>query len=438
MKRIAIIGFIFLVSLSSSFGQKFGEDSLLCVEKLSLYIEDYKLWKEGTGNDATMKNMINSWRWCFFNCSEASQNIYIHGAKIVKHMINEARNPEEKNKLIDTLMMVYDQRIKLFNQEGKIRGRQGVDLYKLRPEDYNQAYEYMKKSVELEGNKSNSAVLVYYFRLTIKRVQKGLDETSVIVDAYDQISDIIDYNIKNNPKRKANFENTKGNIEKSFEPFATCPDLVRIYSKKFSENPDDVELLKKITKILNKKECTDDPLFFEATIKLYDLEPSPKSAYLIGKMYLKKKEYEKASGYLLKGEELEDEYERADCFLLLAETYRFMNQYDNARSFARKALEIRPNDGNAYILIGDLYASSAKSCGNNDLTQKTAYWAAVDKYYKAKSVDPDIEVVANKRIATWSKYFPNSEIIFFHDLKEGDNYTVGCWINEITKVRAAK
>jgi tetratricopeptide (TPR) repeat protein len=438
MKKTVIISLLVLTSLTSSYGQKFGEDSLACVEKLSLYIEDYKLWQEGTGNDATMKNMIRSWRWCFFNCSEASQNIYIHGVKIIKHMISEAKDSNIKNKLIDTLMMVYDQRIKLFNQEGKILGRKGVDLYKLRPESYNEAYEYLKKSVELEGNNSNSAVLVYYFRLAIKRVKDGLDEPSVIVDAYDQISDIVDYNIKNNPRSKTNFENTKGNIETSFEPFATCPDLVRIYSKKFQETPENVDLLKKITKILSKKECTDDPLYFDATVKLYQIEPSPESAFLIGKMYLKKKEYEKAVTYLLEGESLEDEYDKADCFLLLAEAYRNLDQFAKARSYALKAIEIRPNDGNAYLLIGDLYASGAKSCGNNELTQKTAYWAAVDKYYMAKKVDPEMEEVANSRIATWSKYFPNSEVIFFHDLKEGDSYTVECWINEVTKVRAAK
>lgn len=438
MKKLILIFLILFSLINSTSGQKFGEDSLACVEKLSLYIEDYKLWMEGTGNDATMKNMINSWRWCFFNCPEASQNIYIHGVKIVKHMISQAKSPAVKNKLIDTLMMVYDKRIKLFNEEGMVRGRQGVDLYKLQPEKYEKAYEYLKRSVELEGNETNSAVLVYYFRLTIKRVEDGLAEPFSIVDAYDQISEIIDYNLQNNPSHKTNFENTKGNIEKTFEPFATCPDLIKIYSKKFQENPNDVELLKKITKILSKKDCTDDPLYFDATVKLYDLEPSPESAFLIGKMYIKRSEYDKAVDYLKEGENLSDEYDKADCFLLLAEAYKNLNQYSTARTYALKASELRPNDGNPYIMIGDLYASSAKDCGNNDLTQKTAYWAAVDKYYMAKKVDPDMEEVAQKRINTWSKYFPNSEIIFFHDLKEGDSYTVGCWINEVTTVRAAK
>ncbi|MCD4746266.1 MAG: hypothetical protein K8R58_08200, partial [Bacteroidales bacterium] len=103
-----------------------------------------------------------------------------------------------------------------------------------------------------------------------------------------------------------------------------------------------------------------------------------------------------------------------------------------------KTIKLRPDDGNAYILIGDMYAASAKNCGNNDLTKKVAYWVAVDKYIKAKIVDPSVASTANSRIASYSKHFPVTETIFFYDLKEGDTYTVECWINEKTKVRAAK
>ena len=101
-------------------------------------------------------------------------------------------------------------------------------------------------------------------------------------------------------------------------------------------------------------------------------------------------------------------------------------------------LDLRPDEGNAYLIIGDMYAASASDCGNNDLTKKVAYWAAVDKYYKAKSVDPDMIDIAKKRIETYSKHFPGSETIFFYDLTEGDSYTVECWINEKTTVRAVK
>ena len=42
---------------------------------------------------------------------------------------------------------------------------------------------------------------------------------------------------------------------------------------------------------------------------------------------------------------------------------------------------------------------------------------------------------ANKLIDTYSKHFPGSEEIFFQGFAEGQEYEVGCWINEKTKVR---
>ncbi len=56
-------------------------------------------------------------------------------------------------------------------------------------------------------------------------------------------------------------------------------------------------------------------------------------------------------------------------------------------------------------------------------------------YTKAKSVDESVSKVANDRIAAYSKYFPTKSIAFFRDFKDGDTYTLGCWINRSTTVR---
>jgi hypothetical protein len=109
-----------------------------------------------------------------------------------------------------------------------------------------------------------------------------------------------------------------------------------------------------------------------------------------------------------------------------------------ARTYALKSAALDPAEGEPYIMIGDLYAESAKDCGDNDLTSRVAFWAAVDKYLKAKQVDPGLAEEADKRISTYSQYFPAAATIFFYALKEGDTYRVECWINEDTRIRAAK
>jgi tetratricopeptide (TPR) repeat protein len=428
---------------------KYGKDSVKCIMNLSLYIEPYKYWKQSRYKSEVIKDAIKPWSYVFNNCPRASQNALIHGVKIMEYRIQHAQSDEEKEKYIDTLMMVYDKRIKYFptykgrSQVGKILGDKGVDLYKYRPSDYKQAYEILKQSIDDQKDKAKGSVYIYYFRSLIRMVQNSEADPALLVDAYDQISDYLDANIKKykNAGKSSKveiYENIKGSIESMFEPYAKCEDLVRIYEKKYEENPNDVELLKKVIKILDKKKCVDSELYLNAIESLHKLEPTPESAFLLGKMYLKNENYDKALEYLQEATKMTNPEDLYDNYMYLAEIYRYKNNYPKAREMALKATKYDDTKGQPYAFIGDLYAASAQKCGDNDLTKLVAYWPAVDMYVKAKSVEPDMAEAMNKRIAAYSKHFPTKEVLFFYNINEGDSYTVGCWINAKTTVRAAK
>lgn len=420
---------------------KYGEDSATCIVNLSLYREFYKQWRASGYTSKAVNDAITPWRWVFFNCPMASQNTYLDGANMIDFFLKKAKTEEEKDKYVDTLMMIYDKRIQYFGREGYVLGRKGSDLIKYRPDEYEEAYEIFRRSVELQGNESESFVLAYYFRSVARMIDEGKLDKSEIIDVYDKVSQIVDYNIKassNNADALASWENIRNNIEVSFEPYATCEDLIDIYSEKFQQTPDDTELLKKITSMLDKKGCTDSQLFFDASVKLNEIEPSPNSSLMIGKMLIKKENYQESVRYLEDALQIEDDDTKSDVFLLLATAHRQIQNFVTARKYALQVLDLKPNSGHAYLLIGDMYAASASDCGDNDLTKKVAYWAAVDKYMRAKQVDPEVAEIAQSRISTFSQQFPNSETIFFYDLKEGDTYTVECWINEKTTVRALK
>lgn len=422
---------------------KFGatpEDSVKCIMNLSLYTEFYKQWKNSKYKNESIKDAIVPWRKVFKTCPGARQSTYIDGVKMYTHFIKNESDPDRKNALIDTLMIIFDTRIENFGKEGYVLGRKGVSLYSMRLSDYEEAYNILKKSIDLDENKSYPDVLVFFMRATKKMIDEGKAPEDIIFDNYDQSSKIIEANIekyKNDAKKLANWENVRGNIDLIFEPFATCEAIIKIYTPKFEENPDDIKMLKKLTKLLDRKKCTDDPLYFDATVKLYDLEPSPESAYLIGKMLMKNEKFGEAIDYLKEGEKLDDSDARADSYLYIAECYRSLKNYSSARTYALKCAAERPEDGHPYLIIGDMYAASSKTCGDNEIAKKAVYWVAVDMYYKAKSVDPEIADIANERIRSYSVYFPPKEDIFFHNLNEGDEYEVECWINTKTKIRAA-
>lgn len=419
---------------------KYGEDSTNCVMNNSLYYEFYRQWKQSKYKSPAWKDAIKPWRWVFLNCPKSTKNIYLHGEKLVEELIKNESDKAKKDKYIDTLMMVYAKRIEYFGNEGYVKGKWGSDLYKYRPEAYEEAYGLLKTSVELERNESEGSVLIYYFRSAEKMVKAEKLEASVLFDIYDQTSEIIEYNIRKykaegNEKLVTRWENVRNNIELSIEPYMDCPQIVSIYTPKFNDNPENVELLKKIAKLLDKNDC-DVPLYREVVEKLHNLEPSAESAYLLGKMYIKLEDWATAAKYLEQAIQLyEDDNDKADARYLLANVYLQQKRYAEARSQCYEYLKVRPDEGKIYILIGDLYAMSANQCIDEEL--KVAYWPAVDMYIKAKNVDPSVEEQAKNKINTFSLYFPAKEQLFFRDLKPGDSYTVGCWINVTTTVRSS-
>lgn len=426
----------------SNMGPKYGQDSVLCIENISLFREFYQQWKSNKYKGNMVNDAVKPWRWVFLNCPRGTQYTYVDGAKIMGHFIDKEKDSNRRESYIDTLMQIYDMRIKYFGNKGSNLGRKAVDYYKYKTADYEGCYNMFKESISITKNKSQSPYVVYYFRLTSKMTKEGLLDASVIVETYEEVSAIIDYNLKKyqgKHKELEQWQNVKGTVENMFEPFATCEDLIAIYSKKYAQNNKDLELLKKITSVLDQKGCEEEQLFMDATIQLYKLEPSPEAAYLISRMFLAgvNKDYTKALTYLNEATALTDADKLAKIYYYMAMINAEAKNYSAARSNARKSLEYDPNNAQPYIMIGDLYAASAKNCGDNDLTKRAAYWAAVDQYYKAKKADPSNTDV-NSRIRDYSKHFPTMETIFFYDLKEGDTYKVECWINETTTIRASK
>jgi len=412
---------------------KYGKDSVQCVTNLSIYREFFR--------QKNYADAIDPWRWVFFNCPASSQNMYLDGVVIFKELINAETNTDKKELFVDTLMMIYDQRIKIFGREGFVLGRKGVDLALFSPTRIEEIFTITKKSIELEKNQSKSDVLFVHFQSAIKLSENEKYGKSIIMDAYNTVSDIVDWNLKNNLNDSAFFNPTKVNIELLFAPLATCPDLINIYTKKYEETPNDKDLLMSITSMLNRYNCTDEELFFKATESLHKIDPTANSAYLMGRMSNSKKQYAKAVEYLQEAVKLykaDENDNKAEALLLLADiNYRFLSQLVRARNFALQSFELRPTDGRPMLIIGDMYASSASSCGDNEIEKRSAYWAAVDKYNRAKNIDSSLEKLANDRIASCIPQFPDKETIFFHNLQIGQSYTVGCWINETTTIRAS-
>ncbi len=427
--------------------ERWGDDSATCVRNYSLYREYFKNYSKsketGKLDEAKeyMKSAVKPWRYVFKNCPVASQNVYRDGAEIIEYLYNNV-DDEKKSAYSDTLMMVYDQRLDMYGWKegiGYILGRKAVDHMKFKPMEREKNYEIFEKAYEYsEIGDYDPAVLFYHVVSSINLFKAGKAEKDMVIDTYLKVSSVYEKSIEQKVDNYKSFKSLNPRIEKLVEPFLDCPALISMFEKKLQENPDDVKLLKKASSMLNNKGCTESDLYFTATKRLHKVEPNAESAYLMGKMAVKREMYDEAAKYLEEAATtLEDTSKANDAFILLGNVNSIRGRYSEARANAYSALKYDPNDGRAYLLIGDLYANSAGRCkGDNEVASKSIYWAAVDKYQKAKNVDSDVAEQAQAKINKFANYFPSQESIFFNNLTEGSSYQVGCWINETTTVRA--
>ena len=188
--------------------------------------------------------------------------------------------------------------------------------------------------------------------------------------------------------------------------------------------------------MLNNKDCTDSDLFFNATKRLHELNPSSSSAYLLSKMSIVRAQSSEAIIFAKTAVDMEEDTDvKAKYFLALADAYRSRESFSSARDAVFNALELRNGWGEAYINLGNIYVAGAKSCGSDFETQ-TVYWIAVDAFKQALG-DSETKYRASKSINTYSKYFPTKENCFFNGITAGTQHFVECWINKNTIVRTS-
>jgi tetratricopeptide (TPR) repeat protein len=414
---------------------KYGPDSVArmgCAAQLSIMNQYVRI--------NTFEYAYDAWRYCFYNCPEASKNIYIHGAKILKYRIENATDEVSQKAFIDTLMLMYDQRMKYFRQEDKAYGMKGIDLLRYDKSALAEAHGYLEKAVDLGGKQVDESVAVTFISTTYALYQQQLAGADIMIGNYMKIMDLMNEKIKSGDK-DPKIQQAIESIEKIFAESgaADCESLTNIFDPRFEASPNDLDLLKKITTLLSQTGCEKSELYRKTAEALYALEPNSESAAKLAVLFASREEYAKAEDYYSRAIDQETDSEpKARYYYNLANVKYQQKDYPAVRKHCNSAISLKSDFGEAYILIGKAYISGSSSCGETDFEKQAVYWVAVDKFIKARSVDPSVSESATEQINTYSKAFPNNEITFFNGYTDGQTYKLGCWIQENTTVRTTK
>jgi tetratricopeptide (TPR) repeat protein len=422
-----------------------------CVMNVSLFHESVK--------NKMYADAYEPWWEVYSTCPNANKSIYTDGAKIVEALYQATSDPAEKERLAKLAIEMQDKRIRFFGNDPKypkayILGEKGlayIDFYgdaKL-PE----ARECLRQSVEGIGANSKIMVLVKLVDASYavyKQDPNGKAEQ--FISDYELASNLLGEQASNANNKNAEIAGKqKDYVDNIFaiSGAADCSKLDEIYAAAVKDNLNNLDMLQKIAKLYKRVRCTESDVYFAACEAAHKLQPTQESAAGCASMSAKKGEYEQAIEYYdqaIKLAMVEDELEDVADYQYNAAVYCFANlkKYPEARKYALASIQtlsglgINKGQGRCYIIIGMAYAAS-RPYGNDAkgaILNKSVYWAAVDKFVKAKQVDPSVEATANEYIASYSKYYPTKEERF--DLPNefsGATFYVGGWIGETTAIR---
>ena len=451
MRKLLLSGFLALATVAGLSAQKagydpvkapfgHGEDSVKCRMNLSLMSTSAKA--------ENYKEALTPWNDVYENCPASSKNIYIYGPRIFKSLYASETDAAKKKQYLDRTMEIYDTRLKYYSDDNK-----GTVLaYK--------AYDYM----ELMGDKADSKVVYQWLGEALKEMKSEMEPkdaysyymvaslTQFLTDPAKKNQYISDYftvaGYVDEAIGKANAANDKANadylglvkegIAKAFVSSGAgdCKTLTEYYADKVEPNKEDKAFLNEVINALGSVGCSESDLYFSASEYLYKLEPSAGAAIGLANKSLRDKDYDTAIKYYHEGAQLEtDKNKASDYMMQLAGIFSNQRNFAKSRQAAYDALEFNPNNGAAYILIGQLYAASAGNIFPEAEKRGLVFCAAVDKMQKAKSVDPGVTSDANRYINQYSGYFMDTETAFMMGIKAGESVFIPGWIGESTTVR---
>lgn len=404
---------------------------------------------------------------------EAPSRHFKDGIKMYRELAKKEVNKDKKSLLMDTIVDLYQQLESCIGKNTMDKAWLGYSLYALKSQPVL-AMEAFQEALDLGKGKTPSMVIVPAAQLAIYLYKKKHPKftKTYLMNLYYQLKGLVEYNDNHRKEKNTTYHEKWAKAENEF---LKCQDeLDNIWDCDFFENKwrpayftdsNQIEQNKIILNVLKKK-CGTASLFYQqveahqAFLLLNICEGTPikelptyqqaicrekqAAAFLKRGDTLRSEDY-LAKAYDLYHQALEKEEntgmtaeETGTLYYKLAYRYFLEANYVKARKFCRQASRYRPKWGEPYLLVGNMYIQSSKTCQTNDpknLNGKVVIWVALDEWRKAKKIDATVASSATKSINTYKKYLPLNSNAFQAGLGEGQVYKVGCWIQQKTTVQ---
>ncbi len=353
----------------------------------------------------------------------ASEAIYQRGEQLYVRKMALATSPAEQRQKFDSLMMVYDLRVRYFgtDPESKAeildrRARQYALYAKRDREGLREAFK-MAIEADIEGkNPTLYETVVLYFGNLVEDYKNDEVYPDEVIAEYDRLAPIFD----NVPESQADFRDQFDTLFGT-SGVASCENLEQLFREKLAADPNNLEILNQAVALMGRAKCSSD-FFFEITERQYALAPSANTAIFLAQGFQEKGNLEKAVNYLREALKVESDVQsRENLLQQLGVVELAANHLGAAVEAAQQLREMNPNSGYSYFILAQCYAASG--CVE-------AYWAAYDTMKKAEElfVEANLKQMATTLAAAYAARWPlaNDERFFMEGIKAGDSFTITC------------
>lgn len=372
------------------------------------------------------------------NRPQASVNTFKYGANLYRSKINMAKSRDEKNAYIDSLLVLYDLRAEYFgepaSERANILGEKAKAILLYRSGEREAIRDAFKAAIGADEQRPNPEMVAIYYKNLCDDYQNDEVYADEVIAEYERLAPIFE----NRPDAEENRKQFDAAF--TLSGAATCENLEKIFSAKLATNPTDEKVLSQAVSLMSRNRCTSE-FFFNIAERLYEVKPSAESALMLAQIFQDEQDYDKAVKYLTEALNVTSEASEKEALLVRIGVVEMVaNRMAQAASAARQAIGLNPENGLAYFVLAQAYASAASNCPG--FAGQTVYWAAYDTMAKAVNYlteEDELSYGQNARasLAAFRSRFPTSEECFFNELKEGDRYTVNCGVASgvVTTVR---
>lgn len=410
-------------------------------EEKSKVEEALVLLKDNKSN-GHFKQAAPSLNWLLTSYPQLHTSVYIYGADVYEGLAKAEKDPAKKQIYVDSLMLIYDLRIKNCGEEASVTNRKAVHFYMFninKSGKEKELLELMDKTFELAGNDVMDATLVPYMQvMQINKIKLKKLTDDEILKRYDRLMSVVDAKIKEAQAAGKPVDRYKKYKEQIDEILLSdgmldsmdCAFIKKNLEPKFKANPADPDMARKVFLLMLKAKCTDDPVWLEAGEAYIKDNPDFTIIKNLAIKYWVQDNFSKAEELFKKALQVaSSNKDKAEILINLAGVEAKKGDKPQARELLRQALAAEPGNKEAYEKIGDLYMTSSKDCSKEQsyAEDRLIFIAAYEMYAKAGN---------QQKMAQAKSQFPSNEELFTVGWKEGESKKIECWIGETVVLRS--